>query len=94
MKLISITRSDRAQSLGVISESFKMHKIDDTSVTVATTNVLGTKDMFLTFSKQEVLTLLSYFEAREKEANAFMDILKGDRKPSTPSDNGSTGSLV
>ena len=95
MKLISVTRSERTQSLGVISDSFKLHKMDDTSVTVVTTNVLMTKDMFLTFSKQEVLTLLSYFEERENESANFVSTLKGMNKPSNPNDSGdNSGSLV
>lgn len=94
MKLISITRSDRHQALGIISDSFKLHKMDDTSVTVVTTNVLMTKDMFLTFSKQEVLTLLSYFEERENESTNFVNTLKGMNRPSDPSDSNNSGGLV
>lgn len=86
MKVISITRSVRHQTQPLVSDSAKLHTVNVTSVTVVAPYILNTKDMFITFTKDELHTMLGYIEARSREDSNFMDML---RKPSAPNDSGS-----
>lgn len=93
MKVITVTRSARPTTTALVNEPPKLHKVNESTVTVAVPYVLETKDMFLTFSKQEVLTLLSYFADYDKGQDDFFNKLKGNGNI-TPDDSGSDGSLV
>jgi hypothetical protein len=88
MKVITITRSARHQTQPLVSDSAKLHTVNETSVTLVVPYILDTKDMFLTFSEQELRTFLSYIEERNKAAGDLVGTLRGERKPND------SGSLV
>jgi hypothetical protein len=88
MKIISITRGARPSTLGVASEPFKLKTVNTESVTITVSNILATKDLLLTFSKQEVRALMTYFDEQEKSANDLAKTVQGT------SDNTKPDSLV
>lgn len=86
MKVITITRSNRAQTRALVSDLPKLHSVNAYSLTVSAPYLIEAKDMFLTFTDQELRVMLSYIEAHAKASDNLADNLKG---PSTPSDSGS-----
>jgi len=89
MKVITVTRSARPSTTALVSETPRLHKVSESSVTIVVSYLLETKDMFLTFSEQELRDMLSHIADKVKEQDNFMDTLKGKSTPSTPNDSGS-----
>lgn len=84
MKVISITRSVRHQTQPLVSDEAKLHAVNESSVTVVAPYILNTKDMFLTFSEQELRTFLSYIEERNAGANSLAKTLQDSATKTNP----------
>lgn len=88
MKVITTTRADRPQTRALVSDQSKVHFVNENIITVSVPFIIEAKDMFLTFTKQEVRAMLDAIEVRENESANFVNTLKGMNRPSdsdTPS---------
>lgn len=91
MKVVTKSRASRPQTRALVSDNVKLHAVDSETVTVSVPFLIESKDMFLSFSEQELHTVLSYIAEHKSAIDNFVSVLAGD-KPHNPSDD--NGSLV
>lgn len=85
MKVITTTRSSRPQSVPLVSDSPTIHSSDSQAVTVSVPFMIGNKDMFITFSEQELRDMLKAIEDNQEASDVLLKQLKGG----TPNNSGS-----
>jgi len=72
MKVITLTTSNRPQQNTLVNDTFKVHKCSTEAITIVVPFQDLAKDMFLTFSRQEVCDMLAAIEQHVKDHTSLI----------------------